>query len=100
MDSNGSLSALGIPLSATSKFVTYWPSVMYQTATGEVQEIILHNGWHNKTTNHTALAGSALVEIPFQADYPDGGNHVFYQEDDGTLFSAVGNSSAGWSTGM
>jgi hypothetical protein len=100
LDSNGSLSKLGIPLSATSKYVTYWPSIIYQTSTGDLQEIILYNGWHNKTTGHTALAGSALVEIPFQADYPNGGNHLFYQQDDGTLVSTVGSSSANWSTGM
>jgi hypothetical protein len=30
LDSNGSLSKLGIPLSATSKYVTYWPSIIYK----------------------------------------------------------------------
>lgn len=96
---NGSASPLGITLSSTSKIVSYWPSVIYQSATGDLQEIVLSGSWNIKSMGNTALSGGGLVVIPLQSNYPDGGNHVFFQRDDNTMVEITGNSSAGWSTG-
>ncbi len=98
--SNGRASELGIALSPTSKIVSYWPSIVYQTASGALQEMVLSGSWNIKSTQNMAVLGSSLVEIPFYADYPDGGSQVFFQQNDGTLGSTVGNSSKGWATGM
>ena len=94
----GSSSELGIVLSDNSNIVSYWPSVVYQTATGDIQEMVLNGAWNIRSTQNKGQLGSSLVELPYWSDYPDGGNHVLYQKADGTLGGLVGNTSAGWAT--
>jgi hypothetical protein len=93
----GSSSDIGLVLSPDSKIVSYWPSVLYQAANGDMTEMVLNGPWGITNTQHKALLGSSLVEVPYFANFPDGGRHVFYQQEDGTVATLVGNSSVGWS---
>jgi hypothetical protein len=103
---NGSLSSFTFTSGTSSRLVSYWPSIIFQDGSNQVQGIVYNwsepgnkEGWYQSPLDLRGWNGSGLAAVPLRQDYADGGVNLFYQRDDQKLLAYSGNISIGWSVG-
>jgi hypothetical protein len=70
-----------------SRFASYWPSLVLQDDSNQVQEILYHNGgWIQNDLGLACQNHSAFAEVPYSISGGiDGGEVYIYQRDDQKL---------------
>ncbi|KAL7798574.1 hypothetical protein V8C37DRAFT_368331 [Trichoderma ceciliae] len=84
---NGSLSPNGWKAGVSSRLATYWPSLILQDDSDQVQEIYYYNGsWTQNALGLACQNHSAFAVVPYSVSAGrEGGESFIYQRDDQKL---------------
>ncbi|KAM0260397.1 hypothetical protein ACHAQJ_002799 [Trichoderma viride] len=84
---NGSMSPNGWKAGKSSRFAAYWPSLVLQDDSNQVQEIIYYNGSYTQRNLGLACQNhSAFAVVPYSVSGGmEGGENFIYQRDDQKL---------------
>jgi hypothetical protein len=101
LNGNGSMSPNAWKAGVGSRFTSYWPSVLIQDDTSQLQEIYYNSSWSQKSLGLSCQNHSAFAEIPVSIKGGMiGAENFIYQRDDQKLFiEGRTQSTASVSTG-
>ncbi|PNP47474.1 hypothetical protein TGAMA5MH_01295 [Trichoderma gamsii] len=87
LNGNGSMSPNAWKAGVGSRFTSYWPSVIVQDDTSQLQEIYYNGSWSQKDLGLACQNHSAFAEIPVSIKGGlIGAENFIYQRDDQKLF--------------
>lgn len=101
LNGNGSMSPNAWKAGVGSRFASYWPSVVVQDETSQVQELYYNGSWSQNNLGLACQNHSAFAEIPLSTKGGlIGAENFIYQRDDQKLFiEGRKQSTASVSTG-
>lgn len=101
LNGNGSMSPNAWKAGVGSRFTSYWPSVVVQDQSSQVQELYYNGSWSQNNLDLACQNHSAFAEIPVSVKGGlIGAENFIYQRDDQKLFiEGRTQSSASVSTG-
>jgi hypothetical protein len=101
LNGNGSMSPNAWKAGVGSRFAAYWPSVLVQDETSQLQEIYYNGSWSQNNLDLACQNHSAFAIIPTSLKAGlIGGENFIYQRDDQKLFiEGRKDSTASVSTG-
>jgi hypothetical protein len=81
------MSTYGWKVGVSSRLAAYWPSVIFQDDSGQIQEAYYANlGWTQKGLGLKCQNHSAFIEVPYSINAGrEGGEKIIYQRDDQKL---------------
>lgn len=87
LNGNGSMSPNAWKAGVGSRFTSYWPSVIVQDETSQLQEIYYNGSWSQNNLGLAVQNHSAFAEIPVSIKGGQiGAENFIYQRDDQKLF--------------
>ncbi|KAL7924018.1 hypothetical protein ACQKWADRAFT_288555 [Trichoderma austrokoningii] len=87
LNGNGSMSPNAWKAGVGSRFASYWPSVVVQDDTSQVQELYYNGSWSRNNLDLACQNHSAFAEIPLSVKGGlIGAENFIYQRDDQKLF--------------
>ncbi|KAL7902196.1 hypothetical protein HDV63DRAFT_361023 [Trichoderma sp. SZMC 28014] len=87
LNGNGSMSPNAWKAGVGSRFTSYWPSVIVQDETSQLQEIYYNGSWSQNNLGLACQNHSAFAEIPVSIKGGQiGAENFIYQRDDQKLF--------------